>query len=141
VVDPLPIEIVRADLSAGEGDGDLLPEPVRIRLIEEGPVPGDLLRPGLDQGRAGDPGALLCVHVLLGGQQVPELVVPPERERDRMVDVEVLRGSDRRAGPDTGERAGRGEPVQVHISGVLDRAFGLRDGAEPFQHILGGHRL
>ena len=57
-----------------------------------------------------------------------------------MVDVEVLLGPDRLAGPDAGERAGRGELMHVHVSGVLDRAFGLGDGAEPLEHQLGGDR-
>lgn len=138
MVDPLLIYSDRAGLSAGQGDGDLLSEPKRIRPIEERPVPDDRLRPGFDEGRGGDPGALPCVHVLLGRQQVPELVVPPERERDRMVDVEVLRVFDRLPGPDAGERAGGCEPVQVHPSGVQYRAFGLRDGAEPLHHQFGG---
>lgn len=126
---------------ADEGDPDLLLEAAGEAVMEQVPAPDDLLLSPLQEVGVGDAVALLPVDRSEGGQEVPEIVVPPDREGEEVVDVHLGRRGDRPSRPDAPEPAPAVEGRAVDPPRVGDRPFGRRHGGEQREHGLFADRL
>lgn len=73
-------------------------------VVEEVPVADDALPPGFEERGVGDAVAFFGVDGTEGGEEVPEVVVLPDREREDVVDMHRLRRVNGLPRPDTGER-------------------------------------
>jgi len=126
---------------ADEGDPDLLLEAAGEAVMEQVPAPDDLLLSPLQEVRVGDAVALLPVDRSEGGQEVPEVVVPPDREGEEVVDVHLRCRRDRSPRPDALQPPLAVEGRAVDPPCIGDRPFGRRHGGEQCEHALFADRL
>lgn len=78
-------------LQPEERDRDLPLERAGRTVAEEAPVADDVFLPGLEERGVGDAVAFLGVDGIEGWEQVPKVVVLPDRERKDVVDMHRIR--------------------------------------------------
>ena len=81
---------VPAGISAEEG-GRFGGEPDRLGIVDGLPVPDDRVPAAVHQVFGGQFVTFAVFDLFIGGQEVPEAVVPPEGEGNGMIDVKGAR--------------------------------------------------
>ena len=123
---------------AEERDRDLPLEGAGGVVVEEVPVADDAVPAVFEERGPGDAVGLLCINGAEGGEQVPEVVVLPDREREDVVDMHRFRRGDGPPRPDAGERPLFLEDRAVDVPCIRDRPLGRRGLREQREHALLG---
>ena len=138
VVEGEVLPVVLRDLEAEERDCDLALERPGGVVVEEVPVADDAVPAGLEEGGVGDAVAFMGVDGAEGGEEVPEVVVLPDREREDVIDVHRRRRVDGPPRPDADERSFLCEDRLVDVPGICDSPLGRRGPGEQREHALLG---